>query len=184
MIEIQGMERDPEPEHWHLVMVGTIRIGTYLMKEKKENICYRQCSGKNHTWSSGAKKRNGQLKTYFDLARTPADLCLVARTRSGRIRRGVAGIGGRARTRGGRIGRPKVRAAAAAHGVRRIAGGGRIGRRRLGCRRHGGETTVRTGGGGGIGQRGRWHRLFGPTVHGRLLAEGHNANLHRKYKLK
>ncbi len=114
------------------------------------------------------------------VARTLADLCLVARTRSGRIRRAVAGIRGRARTRGGRIGCPK--AGAAAHGVRRIAGGGRIGRRRLGCRRHGGETAVGTGGSGGIGQRGWRHRLFGPTVHGRLLAEGHNANLNRKSK--
>jgi hypothetical protein len=146
------------------------------MKEKK-----RKRDSYNDT--SGAKTRYGQLKTYFALARKPADLCLVARTRSGRIRRGVAGIGGRARTRGWRIGRPKVGAAAAAHGVRRIAGGGGIGRRRLGCRRrYGGETAVRTGGGGGIGQRGRRHRLFGPTVHGRLLAEGHNANLHRKSK--
>jgi hypothetical protein len=35
MIGMQGTERNPAPEHLHLVIVGTIRIGTYLMKEKK-----------------------------------------------------------------------------------------------------------------------------------------------------
>ncbi len=163
----------------------TVRIGTYLRKEKNGKYfapfkAVERIIGYSIKW--GRKARSTNFVPAH--VRTPADLCLVARTRSGRIRRGVAGIGSRAGTRGERIGRPKARAAAAAHGVRRIAGGGWIGRRRLGCRRNGGETAVGTGGGGGIGQRGRRHRLFGPTVHGRLLAEGHNANLHRKISMK
>jgi hypothetical protein len=180
-------ENDRNTRHGTRSGTGTLTFGNgrydtyryYLFDERKKGKYLLLSKQRTESYSSkwGPKAK----RTYCAPAnsRTPADLCLVARTRSGRIRRGVAGIGGRARTRGGRIGRPKAGAAAAAHGVGRIAGGGGIGRRRLGCRRNGGETAVGTGG-GGIGQRGRRHRLFRPTVHGRLLAEGHNANLHRK----